>query len=58
MLCTGVRVGEACAVRAGTNGDELPLLDGQAATFEINATVVRVSGAGLRIQERPKSAAG
>jgi integrase len=58
MLCTGVRIGEACAVRAGTNGDGLPLLDRQAGTFEVNATVIRVSGAGLRIQERPKSAAG
>ncbi len=58
MLGTGTRIGETCAVRPGTNADGLPLLDRDAGTFEVNATVVRVKQRGLLIQERSKSAAG
>lgn len=58
MLGTGVRIGEACSVRTGHNADGLPLLDLEAGTFEVNATVVRLKGQGLCIQERPKTAAG
>jgi len=58
MLGTGLRIGEACAVRTGKNADGQPLLDREAGTLEVNATLVRVRGEGLRIQERPKSAAG
>ncbi len=50
MLGTGVRIGEACAVRDA-------VLDMNAATVHINATVVRVNGAGLQIQPRTKTAA-
>lgn len=49
MLGTGVRIGEACAVREAT-------LDLRAGTVHINATVVRVNGAGLQIQPRTKTA--
>jgi integrase len=49
MLGTGMRIGEVCAVREHTIADR---------TVEVNATVVRVKGAGLTIQERPKTAAG
>ncbi len=58
MLYTGCRIGEALAVRAGLNHDHQPLLDLQAGTWEVNATVIRVTGEGLRIQERTKSEAG
>lgn len=58
MLGTGCRIGEACAARHGVNADGDPLLDLTAGTWEINATVVRITGRGLYIQERPKSAAG
>ncbi|HEX2306915.1 MAG TPA: tyrosine-type recombinase/integrase [Jatrophihabitantaceae bacterium] len=58
MLGTGVRIGEALAVRHGTNADGEPLLDLDHATVEINATIVRVKGEGLVIQEWPKTAAG
>jgi integrase len=51
MLGTGCRIGEACAVRDS-------VLDMVAGTVEINATVVRVHGQGLVVQERPKTAAG
>jgi integrase len=51
MLATGCRIGEACAAR-----DEV--LDLDAGTWEINATLVRVTGKGLVIQRRPKTAAG
>jgi integrase len=50
MLGTGVRIGEATAVRDA-------VLDHEAGTVHINATVVRVHGAGLRIQPRPKTLA-
>jgi len=49
MLGTGARIGEACAVREAT-------LDLKAGTVHINATVVRVNGAGLQIQPRTKTA--
>lgn len=58
MLGTGVRIGEALAVRRGANADGEPLLDLDRNTVEINATMVRVKGQGLVIQERPKTAAG
>jgi integrase len=49
MLGTGVRIGEAAAVR-------LAVLDLVAATVHVNATVVRVHGHGLQIQPRTKTA--
>jgi integrase len=49
MLGTGVRIGEASAVREA-------VLDLDAGTVHINATVVRVAGAGLQIQPRTKTA--
>ena len=48
MLGTGVRIGEAAAVRRA-------VLDLDAGTVHINATVVRVPGAGLQIQPRTKT---
>jgi len=51
MLGTGVRIGEACAVRR-------PSVDLGHAVLTIAATVVRVPGRGLVIQEFPKSVAG
>jgi integrase len=51
MLGTGMRIGEACAIRTH-------VLDLNAGTVEVNATVVRTKGQGLHIQERPKTAAG
>src|SRR4051812_36664425 len=58
MLATGCRIGEALALRYGTNGDSRPVLDLDARTWEVNATVVRVPGAGLAVQPRPKTTAG
>ncbi|UOY03248.1 tyrosine-type recombinase/integrase [Blastococcus sp. PRF04-17] len=58
MLATGCRIGEALALRYGTNGDGKPILDLGAGTWEVNATVVRVPGAGLMVQPRPKTTAG
>jgi integrase len=58
MLGTGVRIGEALAVRRGTNADAESLLDLDHNTVEINATIVRIKGQGLAVQERPKTAAG
>lgn len=58
MLGTGCRIGEACALRHGTNSDGKPLLDLGAGTWEVNATIIRRGGSGLHIQERPKTAAG
>jgi integrase len=49
MLGTGVRIGEACAIRQA-------VLDLNAGTVHINATVVRVNRAGLEIQPRTKTA--
>lgn len=58
MLGTGCRIGEACAAREGLTLDGDPILDLDAGTWEINATVIRETGRGLIIQERPKTAAG
>ena len=58
MLGTGVRIGEALAVRRGRNPDGEALLDLPHATVEINATIVRVRGHGLVLQHWPKTAAG
>jgi integrase len=48
MLGTGVRIGEAAAVRDA-------VLDLDTRTVHINATVVRINGAGLQIQPRTKT---
>ncbi len=58
MLATGCRIGEGLALRHGPNADGKPLLDLEANTWEVNATVVRVPGQGLIVQPRPKTAAG
>jgi integrase len=58
MLGTGARIGEALAAREGTNPDGTPVLDLEAGTWEINATVIRLKGQGLSVQLRPKTAAG
>jgi integrase len=58
MLATGCRIGEACAARYGNNSEGKLLLDLDAGTWEVNATIVREDGIGLFIQERPKSTAG
>ena len=58
MLGTGVRIGEALAIRDGVNPDGEPLLDLDHATVEVNATIIRVKGQGLIVQEWPKTAAG
>lgn len=58
MLATGCRIGEALALRYGPNADGKPLLDLDAGTWEVNATVVRVASQGLVVQPRPKTAAG
>jgi integrase len=49
MLGTGMRIGEAAAVREA-------VLDLDAATVHVNATVVRVLGAGVQIQPRTRTA--
>jgi integrase len=49
MLGTGVRIGEAAAVREA-------VIDLDSRTVHINATVVRVNGTGLQIQPRTKTA--
>jgi integrase len=49
MLATGCRIGESLAVREAVIVND---------TIEVNATVVRVRGGGLVVQERPKTAAG
>ena len=51
MLGTGLRIGEACAVRWSA-------VDLAAGVLEVNSTVVRSKEHGLVIQDRPKSAAG
>jgi integrase len=48
MLGTGVRIGEGAAVREA-------VIDLDSRTVHINATVVRVNGAGLHIQPRTKT---
>jgi integrase len=49
MLGTGMRIGEAAAVREA-------VLDLNAATVHVKATVVRVAGTGVQIQPRTKTA--
>ena len=51
MLGTGVRIGEACAVRWSA-------VDLDAATVRIDATLIRAPGRGLEIQDFPKTTAG
>jgi integrase len=51
MLGTGLRIGEACAVRWSA-------VDLAAGVLEVNSTVVRSKEHGLVVQDRPKSAAG
>jgi integrase len=51
MLYTGCRIGEALAARE-------EVLDAEGGTWEVNATLIRVRGAGLRIQPRTKTEAG
>jgi integrase len=58
MLATGCRIGEALALRHGSNSEGRPLLDLAAKTWEVNATVVRVPKTGLIVQPRPKTEAG
>lgn len=58
MLATGCRIGEALALRHKPNSEGKPLLDLDARTWEVNATVVRVPKQGLIVQPRPKTAAG
>ncbi|PZS25128.1 MAG: hypothetical protein DLM59_20750 [Pseudonocardiales bacterium] len=58
MLATGCRIGEALALRHAANVDGKPLLDLNAKTWEVNATVVRVPKEGLIVQLRPKTVAG
>ena len=50
VLGAGVRIGEAAVVREA-------VVDLDAGTVHVNATVVRVNGAGLQIQPRTKTAA-
>jgi hypothetical protein len=58
MLATGRRIGEGLALRHGLNADGRPLLDLEANTWEVNATVVCVPKQGPVVQPRPKTAAG
>jgi integrase len=51
LLTTGLRIGEACAVRWSA-------VDLDKAALEVNSTAVRTRELGLVIQERPKTAAG
>lgn len=58
-LATGCRIGELLAIRDGARDEDGdPVLDLDAGTVEVNATVVRVMGAGLVLQPRPKTEAG
>ena len=58
MLFTGCRIGEACAARRAVNTEGKQILDLDAGTWEVNATVIRETGTGLLIQPRTKSDAG
>lgn len=51
LLGTGLRIGEACALR-------WEAVDLMARVVEVNSTVVRTKEFGLAIQDRPKTAAG
>jgi integrase len=51
LLGTGLRIGEACAVRPST-------VDLAAATLTVTGTVIRERGRGLLIQDVPKTTAG
>jgi integrase len=51
MVCTGLRIGEACAVV----WDSLDMDEG---TVEVRGTVIRIKGKGLVIKPAPKSKAG
>jgi integrase len=51
MLGTGVRIGEALAIRCD-------VIDLDAGVVEINATIVRITGKGALLQERAKTDAG
>ena len=51
MLGTGVRIGEACAIGPSA-------VDLETATLTVDATVIRIRGLGLVIQDFPKSTAG
>ena len=51
MVATGLRIGEACAVRWED-------LDLEAGTVEVRGTVLRVKGKGLVLKPSPKSEAG
>ena len=51
MLMTGVRLGEACAIRE-------EVVDVERGVLEINAQIIRATGQGIVLQPRPKSAAG
>ena len=53
-----VRIGEALAVRNGTDAEGEPLLDLDHAEVQINATIVRVKAEGLIIQAWPNTDAG
>jgi integrase len=44
MLGTGCRIGDACAMRKAFNAEGKQLLDLEAGTWEVNATVIRVQG--------------
>lgn len=58
MLYTGCRIGEACAARDELNDDGEQVLDLDAGTWEIDATLKRLTSEGLVIQRRTKTAAG
>ncbi len=61
MLATGCRIGEALALRHGPNADGRPLLDLDANTWEVNATVIRVpeqAGRAAASEDRRRLARG
>lgn len=58
MLATGCRLGEGLACRYDVNSEDEPLIDLDGPTWEINATIIRTTGAGLTLQQRTKTDAG
>jgi hypothetical protein len=54
MLATGSRIGEALALRWGVNAEGKPLLDLDAGTWKVNATIVCVAGKGFEGAEATK----